>query len=107
MLIVEANKQGEGGPSWLHISTELFLGYLKGYIVAPGVVWGIADNILVQKGLQKPFSTLSPVHISLSVKRGAPLVFGEGKNLWSNVNFEEGTFAQPHSRQGFSVQSQL
>lgn len=69
------------------------LGYVKTYIVLPSTTYGIATGKLVDLGIQNPYSIQIPDLISASLNRGQGGMIGEGKNIFPNVNIEEGTLS--------------
>lgn len=70
-------------------------GWVRTWIVFPSTIWGIADNVLVREGLQKPISQQIPNRIRLATKLGKVVYVGEGKNLWSHVHIDEGIEIHP------------
>jgi len=64
-------------------------GYARTWIVFPSTIWGLADNVFVKEGLQKPESQQIPSRISLAVKLGRAVYVGEGKNIWPHVHIDE------------------
>lgn len=64
-------------------------GYVRTWIVFPSTIWGLADNVFVKEGLQKPNSQQIPARIRLAVKLGKAVYVGEGKNIWSHVHIDE------------------
>jgi len=64
-------------------------GYVRTYIVLPGVIWGIASNVLTEMGLQVQFCKLLPTLIPMILGRGKAFIVGEGINLWPHVEINE------------------
>jgi len=64
-------------------------GYTRTWIVLPSTIWGLADNIFVREGLQKPDSQQIPNRIRLAIKLGKAVYVGEGKNVWPHIHIEE------------------
>ncbi|KAF9790675.1 hypothetical protein BJ322DRAFT_1037830 [Thelephora terrestris] len=64
-------------------------GYAKTWIVLPSTIWGLADNVFVKEGLQKPNSQQIPARIKLALKLGKAVYVGQGKNLWPHVHIDE------------------
>jgi len=64
-------------------------GYVKSYIVLPSTIWGIASNILTEKGLQNPRSQQVPLLVSTSVQRGVAALIGQGLNVWPHIYYDE------------------
>jgi len=64
-------------------------GYVRTYIMLPGIVYGLPSGRLVQKGIQNSHSIAIPslVRASLVRKRGG--IIGMGNNVWPNVNVDE------------------
>lgn len=56
----------------------------------PSTIWGIATGVLVEKGIANSHSIQVPALIRASLKRGRAGMIGAGKNLWPDVNIEEG-----------------
>jgi len=67
-------------------------GYIKSYIVLPSTIWGISNGPLVQKGIQNPISMQVPRLIITALARGRAGMVGAGKNIWPDVNIDEGKF---------------
>ena len=65
-------------------------GYIKSYIILPSTIYGIAANALVNEGIQNPYSIQVPVLIRAALDRGQAGTIGAGKNLWPDVDIEDG-----------------
>jgi hypothetical protein len=61
------------------------------YIILPSTIYGIATGKLVELGIQNPHSVQIPGLINASLARGQGGMVGLGKNIWPNVNIEDGT----------------
>lgn len=59
------------------------------------MIWGIASGVLVENKIQNPHSIQVPELIRASLARGQGGMVGAGKNMWPNVNIEEGKFTKP------------
>ncbi|KAF8885451.1 hypothetical protein BD779DRAFT_1733397 [Infundibulicybe gibba] len=64
-------------------------GYVKAYIILPGMIYGIAKGQLVDMGIQNAYSIQIPALIRASLDRGSGGMVGQGKNFWANVDIEE------------------
>lgn len=64
-------------------------GYVRTYVVLPGLVYGIASNPLVESGIQNPHTLLISFLIEKSLDRGGAAMIGKGENIWGHVNIEE------------------
>ncbi|KAF9069207.1 hypothetical protein BDP27DRAFT_1325799, partial [Rhodocollybia butyracea] len=64
-------------------------GYIKGYIVIPPVIWGIAQGSLFDLGISHKQSMLIPICIRLALSRGQVGMVGLGRNIWNNVEIHE------------------
>ncbi|KAJ7242688.1 hypothetical protein C8J57DRAFT_1367366 [Mycena rebaudengoi] len=64
-------------------------GYIKSYIVVPGLVFGIAAGRFVDLGLQNPHTRLLPFMIRLLLALGEGATVGDGKNVWPCVEIHE------------------
>jgi hypothetical protein len=60
------------------------------YIILPSTIYGIATGKLVDLGVQHSHSQQLPGLIKAALARGQAGMVGEGKNIWPNVNIEEG-----------------
>ena len=60
------------------------------YIILPSTIYGIATGKLVDLGVQHSHSHQLPGLIKAALARGQAGMVGEGKNIWPNVNIEEG-----------------
>ena len=65
-------------------------GYVKVYIIAPSAIYGIATGELVEQGIQNPYTIFVPWSVRLALDRGRVGLMGAGKNIWPNVNIQEG-----------------
>ena len=71
--------------------TETLLsGYIRAYFILPSTIWGIAEGVLVERGIQNPHSQQVPLLIRASLDRGRAGMVGKGENIWPNVNVKEG-----------------
>jgi len=88
-------------------------GYVRTYIVLPSIIYGIATGKLFDLGISRSHSIV-PMSIKASLDRGQGGMFGEGKNIWANVEIhEQAELFQiildaalsdpntPHGREGF------
>jgi len=64
-------------------------GYVKGYIVAPSLIYGIASGKFVDAGLQNKHSIAIPLLVAASLGRGQAGIVGKGVNIWPNVHIDE------------------
>ncbi|KAI0091003.1 NAD-P-binding protein [Irpex rosettiformis] len=82
-------------PTAFHRNVDLAIiqadkeGYLRSYIIAPGVIWGIAKNQLVEAGISNNFTKGIHWLIQASIARGQAGIVGKGQALWPCVNVEE------------------
>lgn len=65
-------------------------GYAKTHIILPSTIYGIANNVLVDEDIANGHSIQVPALIRASVLRGRGGIVGQGKNLWPDVNIEDG-----------------
>jgi len=75
LAIVEADKKGD----------------VNSYIVLPSTIYGIAQNRLVDLGIQNPRSQQIPLLVRASLDRKQGGMVGEGKNVWPNVHIDDVT----------------
>jgi len=64
-------------------------GYLKSYIILPGVIYGIATGPLYNAGVGHRHSTVSSLLIKKGVSRGDVGVVGEGLSKWPAVHIDD------------------
>ncbi|KAH9944977.1 NAD(P)-binding protein [Epithele typhae] len=82
-------------PSALHRHVDIPIvdadvaGYVRAYIVAPSMIYGAAKNALVDAGVANPFSIAVPGMVRVAIKRGRPMVIGEGKSGWPIVHIND------------------
>ncbi|KAJ7452847.1 NAD(P)-binding protein, partial [Mycena latifolia] len=82
-------------PTQIHRNVDLAItqadaeGYIKSYIILPGVIFGLATGRLVDMGLQNPHSMAIPWLMKASLDRGRSGMVGEGKSVWPNVEINE------------------
>lgn len=74
----------------LSFSLLYLSGYVKVYIILPSTIYGIASGVLVETGIQNPHSVQVPGLIQIALSRGRAGMVGAGKNVWPNVDIEEG-----------------
>ncbi|KAJ6473498.1 hypothetical protein DFH09DRAFT_1218878 [Mycena vulgaris] len=92
---LDAAQMATIAPAQLHRAVDLELlkaddeGYIKSYIVLPTTVYGIATGPLVESGIQKPHTTVLPWLINAALARGQGGVFGQGHNVWQNVELTD------------------
>ncbi|KAJ6571114.1 NAD(P)-binding protein [Mycena capillaripes] len=82
-------------PTQMHRDVDLAItaadaeGYIKGYIILPSTIYGLATGRFVDLGIQNPHSMQIPSLINAALDRGRAGIVGEGKNLWPNVEIHE------------------
>jgi len=59
------------------------------HIVLPSTIYGIADHLLVERGIANPLSIQMPQLIRASIDRGQGGICGKGENLWPNIHISE------------------
>ncbi|KAF9262761.1 NAD-binding protein [Marasmius fiardii PR-910] len=64
-------------------------GYVKTYIVCPGIIYDITRNPLVEAGIANATTAFFSALVPVALKRGAGILPLEGKNHWPNVHIEE------------------
>ncbi|KIY64072.1 NAD(P)-binding protein [Cylindrobasidium torrendii FP15055 ss-10] len=65
-------------------------GYIKSYLVIPGAIYGHADTVLSQAGIQKDNDLGPRMSIGHTVAlAGSPAAIGGGLNLWPWVHVED------------------
>ncbi|KAI0783989.1 NAD-P-binding protein [Irpex lacteus] len=64
-------------------------GYLKSYIVAPGIIWAPAKNLLVDAGISNNISKGLHALIQVAIARGTVGIVGKGQALWPYINIDE------------------
>ena len=64
-------------------------GYVKSYIVMPGLIYGIPDNPLVDAGIQHPNSIAIPALIKVALDRKQPGIVGQGVSRWPNISVDD------------------
>lgn len=91
--LLKADKEGASQlfsvPIILSLSGYLS-GYVKVYLILPSTIYGIASGVLVDAGIQNPHSKQVPGLIMIALSRGRAGMVGAGKNVWPNVDIEEG-----------------
>ena len=91
--LLKADKEGASQLFFgLTFSLLVYLsGYVKVYIILPSTIYGIASGVLVDIGIQNPHSVQIPGLIQIALSRGRAGTVGAGKNVWPNVDIDEGT----------------
>ncbi|KIP10737.1 hypothetical protein PHLGIDRAFT_210748 [Phlebiopsis gigantea 11061_1 CR5-6] len=64
-------------------------GYSRTYIVLPSTIYGLAENPLVDAGIQNKHSIAAPVLIKAALNRGTSGVVGKGLSRWPNVHIDD------------------
>lgn len=62
---------------------------IKTHIVLPSTIYGVANHLLVQKGISNPTSIQMPQLILASIDRGQGGILGKGANLWPDIHISE------------------
>ena len=90
--LIKADKEGAIAVFFFQFQFILIYlsGYVKVYIILPSTIYGIATGALVEAGIQNPHSQQVPGLIKISLNRGRAAMVGAGKNIWPNVDIEEG-----------------
>ena len=89
--LLKADKEGASQAFFgLCFSLQCLSGYIKIYIILPSTIYGIASGVLVENGIQNPHSQQVPGLIKIALSRGRAGMVGAGKNVWPNVDIEEG-----------------
>ena len=57
----------------------------------PSTIWGLGTGVLVDQGIQNRLSIQVPQLIRASLARGRAGMVGDGKNIWPDVNIDDGT----------------
>ncbi len=73
----------------LELTHNALIGWMKTYIVMPGMIYGAASSPLVDAGIQYSRSRGLPLSILPSISRGKPGVIGKGLALWATVHVED------------------
>jgi len=64
-------------------------GYVRGYLITPSTIYGMASGKLVDAGLQNKHSIQLPSLIIASLGRGQAGMVGKGLNVWPNVHIDD------------------
>ncbi|KAK7043121.1 hypothetical protein VNI00_008475 [Paramarasmius palmivorus] len=76
-----------------HVDTRIAAagqeGYVYTYIVVPSIVYGIAQNLLVDAGISNPSVLFANIFIPIALQRGDGFRIGEGKNIWGHIEINE------------------
>lgn len=64
-------------------------GYVKGYLVSPSTIYGMASGKFVDAGLQNKHSIQIPALVVASLGRGRAGMVGKGLNVWPNVHIDD------------------
>ncbi|TXT07483.1 hypothetical protein VHUM_03203 [Vanrija humicola] len=64
-------------------------GYVYTYIIIPSTIYGISKTVFSDKGLANPQSQQIPHITRFGIERGVPAQFGQGLNLWPNVEVHD------------------
>lgn len=65
-------------------------GYVRGYLITPSTIYGMASGKFVDAGLQNKHSIQMPALVIASLGRGQAGMVGKGLNLWPNVHVDDG-----------------
>ena len=64
-------------------------GYIRGHIVTPGLIYGAAQNVLVDAGVSSSRSKQVPVLVLTALTRGRTGMVGAGKAVWPAVDVDD------------------
>jgi hypothetical protein len=64
---------------------------VKTHIISPPTIYGIADHVLVRKGISNPVSIQLPGAIRASLGRKQAGMVGKGLNVWPCIHITEST----------------
>ncbi|KAI0073995.1 NAD(P)-binding protein [Panus rudis PR-1116 ss-1] len=64
-------------------------GYVRSYIILPGIIFGIAKTPFVEAGLQNPVTIAIPVLTKAAQGRGRAGVVGKGLAIWPYVHIDD------------------
>ncbi|WOO80733.1 putative protein [Vanrija pseudolonga] len=82
-------------PARIHRGVDLAVqaadtdGYAFSYIVIPATIYGISQTVFADKGLANAQSQQVSYVTRIGIDRKVPAQFGEGKNLWPNVEIHD------------------
>jgi len=62
---------------------------VRTHIVLPSTIYGVADHILVEKGVSNPISIQMPQLIRAGISRAQGGMCGKGENIWPNIHISE------------------
>ena len=79
-------------PVDLRIVEADLAGYIRGHIILPGVVYGIATHALVSAGVSSGHSLAAPILSSIALVRKRASVVGPGKPLWPAVHVDDSKY---------------
>jgi len=99
--LLKADREGMSPKSRIEVTwseTLIFSGYIRAYFILPSTIWGIAEGVLVERGIQNPYSQQVPALVRASLDRGRAGMIGKGKNVWPNVHIKEGTSQPSYNR---------
>ncbi|KAJ8087883.1 hypothetical protein PM082_006739 [Marasmius tenuissimus] len=64
-------------------------GYVKSYLICPGIIYDDAQNPLVDAGVANSRTIIFKMLVPPAVKRGYGIIVGKGENVWLNVHIDE------------------
>ncbi|KAK7690466.1 hypothetical protein QCA50_005564 [Cerrena zonata] len=64
-------------------------GYIKSYIILPGLIYGLVSNPFVDAGIQNPKSIALPAMIKVAFERKQVGIVGRGVAIWPNVSNDD------------------
>ncbi|TCD67492.1 hypothetical protein EIP91_012353 [Steccherinum ochraceum] len=64
-------------------------GYVKAYVIAPPLIYGLASGRFVDAGLQNPVPTGILLSARVAIERGSFAQAGPAKNIWSTVEIHD------------------
>ncbi|KAF9255206.1 NAD-binding protein [Marasmius fiardii PR-910] len=76
-------------PSELKVLEADREGYVKTYIVCPGIIYDIARNPLVEAGIANAATIIFKSLVPLIIKRSSGVLPLDGKNRWPNVHISD------------------
>ncbi|KAI0783990.1 hypothetical protein BC629DRAFT_541283 [Irpex lacteus] len=82
-------------PEAIHRNVDLAIvkadqeGYVRSYIIAPGIIWSPAQNTLVESGISNDISRGLHILIQSAIKGGKVGIVGKGRAVWPAVHIND------------------
>ncbi|KAI0822500.1 NAD-P-binding protein [Trametes gibbosa] len=82
-------------PTAIHRPVDLLIvaadeaGYARTHIIMPSVIYGVAQNALVDAGIANAHTIIIPLYVRSALRNGAVAVLDNGAGLWGYIHIDD------------------